>query len=58
MDEQAHRRESWPTRFLRTLWLAVRTTLQALANSSGAASAAMDDPRTEQRVKREPDVPH
>ncbi len=32
--------------------------MQALANSGGVASAAGDDPRTDRRARRQPDVPH
>ncbi|MCK6079341.1 hypothetical protein KZX37_01745 [Microbacterium sp. EYE_5] len=40
------------------LWHAIRIAMQALANSGGVASAAGDDPRTDRRARRQPDVPH
>jgi hypothetical protein len=43
---------------LRALWRAITIASHALAGSSGNASAALDDPRTEVRVRRQPDVPH
>lgn len=45
-------------RVLGGLWRAITVALHALAGSSGDASAALDDPRTDVRVRRQRDVPH
>lgn len=54
-DEQPR---SWFVRGFGGLWRAITVALHALAGSSGHASAALDDPRTDVRVRRQRDVPH